>query len=99
MARKDHDNLKSIAKRIDAKFRSLLAETVGTTSEHALAAPRLLSESQRFDVWGHNLGVFQGGHASLDYRFRDAPRVFDFAQRLLSNLDDTLNVGRSSSLI
>ncbi|KAF4614364.1 hypothetical protein G7Y89_g15373 [Cudoniella acicularis] len=31
----------------------------------------------RFNVWANNIGVFAHGHASLDYRLRDAPDILD----------------------
>ncbi|KAF4467134.1 kinase domain containing [Fusarium albosuccineum] len=36
---------------------------------------RLFSEEQRFRLWAHSLGLHQKGHASLDYRLRDATAV------------------------
>src|ERR1700744_1680148 len=55
----------------------------------------LTTQSERFDLWATNLGLHQSGHASLDYRFRDAPRIREYADSLLSNLRSALAVGES----
>lgn len=44
----------------------------------------LYQQHQRFDLWAVSIGLHQRGHASLDYRFRDAP---DFFKQCLSSLD------------
>jgi hypothetical protein len=93
MSLEDNVTLKSIARSVRVKFQSLLAQFVEEAPKDPPTHARILNESERFDAWGRNLGLFQGGHASLDYRFRDAPRVFEFARRLLRDLDDTLAVG------
>jgi hypothetical protein len=41
---------------------------------------------QRFELWARNLGLYTGGHSSLDYRFRDAQLLFDHTLSLLSDL-------------
>jgi ankyrin repeat protein len=51
---------------------------------------------QRFQLWAINLGLTQHGHASLDYRFRDAPLIFNFALGLLTSLDEVLDLVEQS---
>ncbi|KAI0481843.1 hypothetical protein F4859DRAFT_512978 [Xylaria cf. heliscus] len=51
-----------------------------------LKAEGLTSESERFQLWAQNLGLFQEGHASLDYRVRDAVFVRDRLAELLREL-------------
>lgn len=50
----------------------------------------LLVEEQRFKVWAHSLGLYQQGHASLDYRLRDAEvvksRLADILEELQSHV-------------
>jgi hypothetical protein len=41
---------------------------------------------QRFELWAQNLGLYTGGHSSLDYRFRDAQLLFDHTLSLLNDL-------------
>ena len=59
---------------------------------------QLFTQSERFDLWATSLGLHQSGHASLDYRFRDAPRIREYADSLLSNLRSSLAVSKSSKL-
>jgi hypothetical protein len=50
----------------------------------------ILNESQRFELWAVNLGLYHSGHSSLDYRFRDASRLFEHTLGLLRDLERTL---------
>ena len=51
----------------------------------------LVNESQRFGLWAKNLGLYDLGHSSLDYRFRDAPLVYQYTRRLLLDLEDSFS--------
>ncbi|KAI0115595.1 hypothetical protein GGR51DRAFT_546367 [Nemania sp. FL0031] len=51
-----------------------------------LKAQDITSEAERFQLWAQNLGLFQQGHASLDYRVRDAVLVRDRLAELLREL-------------
>ena len=89
----DEESLKSIAYRL----RHLLKTCLEMNDEpQNTVKPALINEYQRFDIWGRNLGVYQRGHASLDYRFRDAPLVYSFARRLLLDLEQSLMTRESS---
>lgn len=44
------------------------------------------NEKDRFDLWASSLGLYQQGHASLDYRFRDAASLRTHTQKLLQDL-------------
>ncbi|PTB59254.1 hypothetical protein M431DRAFT_298222 [Trichoderma harzianum CBS 226.95] len=46
----------------------------------------LVAEEQRFQLWAHSLGLYQQGHASLDYRVRDAEIVKSGFARILEEL-------------
>lgn len=59
---------------------------------HTLA-PKLSSEADRFLLWAVNLGLFVSGHASLDYRVRDAENIRSAIQRLIFSLEDALTEG------
>lgn len=51
---------------------------------------KLVNQTQRFELWAKNLGLYHLGHSSLDYRFRDAPSLFEYTVGLLRNLEDLL---------
>jgi hypothetical protein len=54
----------------------------------------------RFLIWLANIGVFAGGHASLDYRLRDALEARNLMLDLLRSLKNYLKRGlQRSSLI
>ena len=55
------------------------------------------TESQRFELWATNLGLYHSGHSSLDYRFRDAPSLYEFAHKLLRDVERYLSLSRSAS--
>ena len=48
------------------------------------------TEQQRFKLWGSNLGLLSSGHASLDYKLRNAPQLTLVLRRLLNDLSDSL---------
>ncbi|KAM5378602.1 hypothetical protein ACJZ2D_004401 [Fusarium nematophilum] len=60
------------------------------------SSDRLTSEQQRLRLWAHSLGLHQKGHASLDYRLRDATAVrgllIDILGEPKSHLDNLLDV-------
>ncbi|KAL3477340.1 hypothetical protein BJX99DRAFT_257591 [Aspergillus californicus] len=47
---------------------------------------KLVTESQRFQLWASSLGLYHTGHSSLDYRFRDSPPLFEYAFTLLGDM-------------
>ncbi|KAK8077004.1 hypothetical protein PG996_003174 [Apiospora saccharicola] len=58
--------------------------------EHHISMNRVGREAQRFQVWAHHLGLYQHGHASLDYRVRDSDIVKNRIRELLLGLQDHL---------
>jgi hypothetical protein len=67
---------------------------------------QIVTEEQRFKVWAHSLGLYHLGHASLDYRVRDAEvvkaRLADILQELQSHvcsLDAVCSLPHQSCLI
>jgi hypothetical protein len=52
---------------------------------------QLVLERQRFLLWAQNLGLHRQGHASLDYRVRDAAAVKGYLAEVLTELQDTLD--------
>ena len=71
-------------------FRSL--ENVAIADYKGLDEDRLIQQQQRFDLWATNIGLHQQGHASLDYRFRDAPDIYHFCRTLLEDLVEALEI-------
>ncbi|KAK0656929.1 hypothetical protein B0T16DRAFT_366690, partial [Cercophora newfieldiana] len=53
-------------------------------------AARLAAELDRFQLWAVNLGLFVSGHASLDYRVRDAESIRATILRVMASLSDAL---------
>ncbi|KAL8861930.1 MAG: hypothetical protein Q9178_001800 [Gyalolechia marmorata] len=70
--------------------------TIGHQIHQRLAALEsydpLITQAQRYELWAENLGLYQSGHSSLDYRFRDAPSIFMLTHRLLNHLLETLPI-------
>ncbi|KAI1409485.1 hypothetical protein F5Y13DRAFT_91004 [Hypoxylon sp. FL1857] len=58
----------------------------------------LTNEEQRFRLWAHSLGLRQKGHASLDYRVRDATivktRLAQVLLKLQEHLDSLLAIAK-----
>lgn len=51
------------------------------------------AESDRFEVWAVNLGLFVPGHGSLDYRIREASSLRAALLRFMSDLKYSLAEG------
>jgi hypothetical protein len=93
----EYGGLQNLIQRIRNDFRSLVRVGQDSTglSEFDAVAASLHNENQRFDLWCRNLGAYQSGHASLEYRLRDAPKIYEYAMRLLTDLDSSLTLGSS----
>ena len=92
----NHSTLHGLIQSIISNFRSLATNVLQTEqSALGLAAARLENENQRFDLWCRNLGAYRSGHASLEYRLRDAPKIYDYAMRLLRDLNGNTGLGQS----
>lgn len=77
-----HGTLAGIGKQIRAHYNWL-------AKSDAVEDPKWAAfdnEMQRFELWARNLGLYTGGHSSLDYRFRDAQLLFDHTLGLLEDL-------------
>lgn len=62
-----------------------------------LEADNFVEQQQRFELWANNIGLHQRGHASLDYRLRDAPAIHQYCQTLLEDLAKTLETCKHHS--
>ena len=83
------ETLAAIGHRLYHVFRSLEVELSSLETGDVLHAA-LVDESQRFGLWAKNLGLYETGHSALDYRFRDAPSVYEYVRQLLVDLEDSL---------
>lgn len=56
----------------------------------------LVAESDRFELWAANMGLFVAGHGSLDYRVREAERLAQTLRRFMQDLINSLDDGKAS---
>lgn len=56
--------------------------------QNQLDRTQLLKQEQRFRLWAANLGLFSVGHASLDYRLRDADLVRAYITEVLREVHE-----------
>ncbi|KAB8204928.1 hypothetical protein BDV34DRAFT_196567 [Aspergillus parasiticus] len=82
------ESLTSVAQKISNQF--VLVERSVARSHEGINHFKLVNETQRFELWARNLGLYHLGHSSLDYRFRDAPSIFEYTIGLLRNLEALL---------
>jgi hypothetical protein len=80
------ESLASMAQKVRNRF--VLAERLVARGKEDNS--KLVNQTQRFELWAKNLGLYHLGHSSLDYRFRDAPSLFEYTMGLLRNLDGLL---------
>ena len=81
------ESLASIAQTVSNRFVLAARSVARGSSEDNF---QLVNQTQRFELWAKSLGLYHLGHSSLDYRFRDAPSLFEYTTRLLRNLDGLL---------
>ncbi|KLU88273.1 hypothetical protein MAPG_07260 [Magnaporthiopsis poae ATCC 64411] len=83
--------LQPLGRTVAGTFKRLV-EASGT-GDGGAAIPsrrRIAAEDERFRLWARSLGLFQTGHASLDYRVRDASFIKASLTNLLTELQDHL---------
>ena len=87
-------SLATIGRQVGQNFAKLVAET---DSGHCSGYIReiLIDQMQRFSLWAGNMALCSYGHHSLDYRCRDAPKVYEYGRQLLTDLKDTLDLSKS----
>ncbi|KOS36369.1 hypothetical protein ACN38_g12893 [Penicillium nordicum] len=81
------DSLVTAGKKVNNLFTAL----DGLINVNSDDKYRLTNELQRFQLWAVDLGLYHGGHSSLDYRFRDSPPLFKYAYKLLRDLETGLS--------
>lgn len=91
------ETLAAIGQRIYGTFR-LLGEAARSREDEDSFSSALANQFQRFGLWAKNLGLYDLGHSSLDYRFRDAPTVHKYARKLLDDLEKSIYQSMSAIL-
>ena len=79
--------LSTLGTNVKDLFRSLLSDDRIQSNERFLDVQEA---ADSFDLWAVNLGLYQRGHSSLDYRFQDASLVADLAFDTLEVLQSAL---------
>lgn len=88
-------SLAAIGRQVGQKFAKLIVDKgSGYCSAHIREI--LIDQMQRFRLWADSMALCSHGHHSLDYRCRDAPKVYEFGRQLLTALEDTLDQSKSS---
>lgn len=84
--------LKDATQRCMQLFASVCAEAQHAPTRLAEQIPAhvVVDEYDRFTIWSGNLGARQKGHASLDWRLRDAEVMTTTIQKLLGMLGEQL---------
>ena len=93
----EDETLAAIGQRIYASFH-LLKEAPRSHEAEDSFSPALVNQFQRFSLWAKSLGLYDLGHSSLDYRFRDAPTVHKYAHKLLDDLEKSIYQSMSATL-
>lgn len=75
-------------------FDKIIKKIISGQTTTDLQLDAVANESQRFKLWAVNLGLHQPGHGSLDYRFRDAPQIYQYAGKLLWDLREALHMSK-----
>lgn len=82
--------IRTAATEVVLLFRSCGAKLQETTTQSA-ALGSLNDSHGRFRLWSGNLGVFQDGHASLDWRLRGSSITMRNVLGLIGDLNDDLS--------
>ncbi|KAG8161163.1 hypothetical protein KVR01_009427 [Diaporthe batatas] len=59
-------------------------------TDEKLREDSFTAESQRFELWAANMGLFVPGHGSLDYRVREAEKLAQTLRRFMQDLNTSL---------
>lgn len=95
-------DLQSIGLEVHQAFKALVDgghRDATTTTPYHVPGRTISSEEERFRLWAHSLGLYQSGHASLDYRVRDASVVKIYLIKLLADLRDQLSSRENPSAL
>ena len=87
-------SLATIGREVGQKFAKLVADTDRGHYTEKYIREILIDQMQRFILWAGNMALCGYGHHSLDYRCRDAPKVYKYVRQLLTDLEDTLDLSK-----
>ncbi|KAK2616805.1 SET domain-containing protein 3 [Conoideocrella luteorostrata] len=81
--------LQALGRTVAGTFKRLLEARWTDHQDSAIpSSHRTAAEEERFRLWARTIGLFQIGHASLDYRVRDASFIKASLTDLLTELQD-----------
>ena len=92
------ESLATVGRQVGQKFAKLVAETNNGQYSGSIREI-LIDQMQKFRLWADNMGLCNYGHHSLDYRCRDAPKVYEYGHQLLTDLEDTLDLSKSCCIV
>ena len=87
-------SLATVGRQVAQKFAKLVAD-INHGHYSGSIGEILIDQMQKFRLWADNMGLCSYGHHSLDYRCRDAPKVYEYGHQLLTDLGDTLDLSKS----
>ena len=76
-------------------YKALESAKSDSRSQVSLAC--VTDQHGRFNVWAGNIGAYQHGRSSLDYRLREASQIREEFVKVLKYLKETLDDGKSLS--
>lgn len=68
------------------------------STDKAWPVDLFVAESERFDLWAANMGLFVAGHGSLDYRVREAEGLAQTLRGFMQDLINSLEDGKPSKV-
>ncbi len=72
-------------------------ESAKSDSRPQISLACVTDQHGRFNVWAGNLGAYQHGRSSLDYRLREASQIRKEFVKVLEYLKETLDDGENLS--
>ena len=92
------ESLATLGRQIGQNFAKLVADTNHVQLSGSIRET-LIDQMQKFRLWADNMGLCIYGHHSLDYRCRDASKVYEYVHQLLTDLEDTINLSKSCCIV
>ena len=72
-------------------------ESANSHKRSQISLASVTDDHGRFNIWAGNIGAYQHGRSSLDYRLREASQVSEEFVKVLGYLKETLDDGKSLS--
>ncbi|KAK8087426.1 hypothetical protein PG994_002400 [Apiospora phragmitis] len=89
MDQEDRQYLRVIGERVAETFSSFAHPLA--LADRLPSGRHISSETERFQLWAHSLGLYHEDHASLDYRVRDSDLVRDRPREVMLEVQEHLN--------